>query len=171
MKRIDWIILIVLVAFGALYRVVPHAWNFTPVVALGLFSGWYYKQWGIKPLVPLMSMLLSDMWLGFYDGMIWNYLSIVLASVGIGSLLSSQVRLGYVALGAISASVSYFIISNFFVWLLSGMYAPNISGLLLCYEMAIPFYQNALIGDLGFSLLIFGAYKFALIKRWVWSHE
>lgn len=171
MKRIDWIVLIVLVTFGALYRVVPHAWNFTPVVAIGLFSGWYYKNLGIKLVAPLLSLFLSDLWLGFYDGMIWNYLSIVLTSVGIGCLLSIKVVMGYVALGAVGASVCYFILSNFFVWLLSGMYSQNVSGLLLCYEMAIPFYQNALIGDLGFSLLIFGAYKIAYVKRWSWAHE
>ena len=41
------------------------------------------------------------------------------------------------------------------------MYAKTLEGLVLCYTMAIPFFQNTIAGDLIWSGVIFGAY-FAL---------
>ena len=40
---------------------------------------------------------------------------------------------------------TFFVISNFMVWLNSGMYQHTLDGLLICYTNAIPFYGNTLI--------------------------
>ncbi len=47
----------------------------------------------------------------------------------------------------------FFLISNFGVWLLSGMYEKNISGLINCYIVAIPFLKNTIISTIFFSYL------------------
>jgi hypothetical protein len=43
------------------------------------------------------------------------------------------------------------------------MYEHTIDGLLFCYEMAIPFFRNTLLGDLFSSLVIFGMYDLSKI--------
>jgi hypothetical protein len=55
------------------------------------------------------------------------------------------------------ASVSFFLISNFMVWVVWDMYAKNFGGLLACYAAALPFFRNTVTGDLVFSAVFFGA--------------
>ena len=42
------------------------------------------------------------------------------------------------------------------------MYAKNLTGLVQCYVMAIPFFGNTLVGDLFYSVMMFGGYKMAV---------
>ena len=63
--------------------------------------------------------------------------------------------------GALGASVLFFIISNFAVWLSDPDYPLTWGGLLLCYEMAIPFFRGTLASDLLYSAAFFG------IMEWV----
>lgn len=50
--------------------------------------------------------------------------------------------------------------SNFLVWAGSdgSMYSQDLSGLVQCYVLAIPFFGNTLAGDLLFSTVFFGLY-------------
>ena len=43
------------------------------------------------------------------------------------------------------------------------MYPKNIEGIVACYIAAIPFFQNALLGDSFYSAVLFGI--FALVER------
>ena len=62
---------------------------------------------------------------------------------------------------ALASSSVFFLATNFAVWAFSPMYEKTLEGLVLCYTMAIPFFQNTVAGDLIWSGAIFGAY-FAL---------
>ena len=46
----------------------------------------------------------------------------------------------------------FFLISNFAVWAAWEMYPKNFSGLMTSYTLAIPFFRNAVEGDLLFTL-------------------
>ena len=61
--------------------------------------------------------------------------------------------------GSLAASVLFFLVSNFGVWLNSVTYPKTIAGLLGCYEMAIPFFQNTMFGDLFFVGVLFGGFE------------
>ena len=50
---------------------------------------------------------------------------------------------------------NFYIITNFSVWILSNMYPLTIEGLIMCYLLALPFFQNTLISSLFFGCLIF----------------
>ncbi len=69
----------------------------------------------------------------------------------------------------LTGSVLFFLISNFMVWYGSTpaagnyYYPPTWSGLLRCYEMAMPFFKNQFFGDGVFSLAFFGIY--ALLEQ------
>ncbi|MBT3891173.1 MAG: hypothetical protein HOF72_11150 [Planctomycetaceae bacterium] len=45
------------------------------------------------------------------------------------------------------------------------MYPNNMSGLLLCYSQAIPFFRHTLMGDLFFAFAFLGSYAVAL--QWI----
>ncbi len=67
----------------------------------------------------------------------------------------------------LGSSFLFFIITNFAVWLTSGMYSLNAEGFLLCFTLAIPFFQNSLLGDLAYSGILFGAMYY--LERRVFS--
>jgi hypothetical protein len=50
------------------------------------------------------------------------------------------------------SSVVFFIISNFGVWLIG--YPKTVSGFVMCYTAAIPFFINTILGDLFYSFLL-----------------
>jgi hypothetical protein len=54
-------------------------------------------------------------------------------------------------------SLIFFIVSNFGVWVLS--YPHTIEGLIACYTLAIPFFGYSILGDMAWSLIIFGLYE------------
>jgi len=55
----------------------------------------------------------------------------------------------------------FFALSNFGVWLGSGMYPRSLAGLAECYAAALPFFQNSLAGDLFYTVLLFGGFAAA----------
>ena len=156
-------ILSAIVAAAAL-RLVPHPPNFTPIGAMALFGA---AQLGRRPLAfaaPLGALLLSDLVLGFYSGMLIQYLAVALI-VLLGWAILSRVTAIRVGSAAVASSVLFFVLTNFGVWLMSGMYPLSLAGLAACFAAAIPFFQNTLAGDLFFSGLLFGG--FALLERLV----
>jgi hypothetical protein len=57
--------------------------------------------------------------------------------------------------------VLFFAVTNFGVWLVSGMYGHTLQGLAACYVAAIPFLQNTIAGDLFYATLLFGGFRIA----------
>jgi hypothetical protein len=150
------------IAAAAALRLVPHPPNFTPIGAMALFSGAYLSRRGLAFVAPLAALLLSDLVLGFYAGMSFVYASVAL-TVLIGWWVSSRRTVLRVAAGALAGSVSFFVITNFGMWLFSGFYPPTSAGLAACFVAAIPFFQNSVTGDLFYAALLFGG--FALAER------
>jgi hypothetical protein len=68
-----------------------------------------------------------------------------------------------IALGAITGSLLFFFITNFFVWSSWTLYPKTIEGLVACYVAAIPFLTNMLAGSFVYSVLLFGGIE--LLKR------
>jgi len=154
--------LITAIFIAALFRLVPHPPNFSPIAAMALFSGAYLPRRGLAFVAPLGAMLVSDAVLGFHAGMPVVYGSLALI-VALGWLLSSRRTAGRIALAAISSSLLFYLVTNFAVWMFGDMYPKTIAGLAACYAAALPFFQNSLAGDLFFSMVLFGG--FALAER------
>lgn len=148
--------------FAALLRLVPHPPNFTPIAAMALFGGAYFGRRALAFAAPLGALLLSDAVIGFHSGMPFVYgcvALIVLVGWGVRARMT-PLRIGA---AAVLSSVLFFAVTNFGVWLSSGMYALTLSGLAACYVAAIPFFQNTLAGDLIFSAILFGG--FTMLER------
>jgi len=150
-----------IVAAAAL-RLAPHPPNFTPIGAMALFSAAYLGRRPIAFAAPLGALLLSDLLLGFYHGIVTVYASVALIVV-VGWLALSRISPLRVGAAALASSVLFFAITNFGVWLFTGFYPLTWAGLSACYVAAIPFFQNTVAGDLFYSVLLFGG--FALLER------
>lgn len=150
---------VALVVFGVVMRLLPHPANLAPVGAIALFGGAVLPR-KLGWWLPLAVMIVSDLFIGFYDGIIFTWLGFLLVGL-FGMTLRSQSNWFRVPFGALGAAVIFFIVSNFGVWLLGNMYPLTLAGLALCYEMALPFFRNTFFGDFLYGWLLFGAYAFA----------
>ena len=138
----------------ALGRLIPHPPNFTPILAAAIYTPYIINDKWIAMLIPLFAMFIADIIIGFHPYMLWVY-----GAIGISTLLSYwSMRFGkkYIQLGVMTlvSSILFFIITNFAVWLIWDYYPKTIDGLLLCYSMAIPFFQNTIYGTVIYISLI-----------------
>ena len=155
------VLLSAIVAAAAL-RLVPHPPNFTPIGAMALFSGAYLSRRSLAFAAPLAALLLSDLVIGFYPELLFVYVSVA-ATVLLGWAVPRRRTVLRVAAAAVAASVLFYLLTNFGVWLLMDYYPKTFAGLIACYVAAIPFFQNTLAGDRFYSGLLFGG--FALLER------
>lgn len=157
-------LLLTLMILGAAFsRLVPHPPNFTAVAAMALFGGAYFSNKTAAFAVPLAAMFLADMIIGFHPGMYAVYLSFALIVV-IGMSLRNNKKIGNIFLATVTASVSFFVITNFAMWLTGVLYPKTAAGLAACFTAAIPFFHYTLIGDLFFVGFMFGAFELAKVK-------
>lgn len=166
-NRLD-VQLAAVIGLVALTRVLPHWPNATPVLAIALTGGALYasKRWAL--VVPLLAMLLSDVALGAMFG--WDYLlhgtqaivyACVAGTVFLGHALRNQRPASIALAGGTAASVGFFLLTNFAVWLGSSIYPQNLQGLIACYGAGLAFYNqqgsffvNSLVSTWVFSGVI-----------------
>ena len=153
---------IAMIALGACARMLPHPWNFTPMAAIGLYAGAKSPRLRMGVFATLAALLVSDLALGFYQGM-WYVYAASLISVLLGSLVRRRESVLAVAAGAGAASVAFFLITNFMLWATGSLYPHTLTGLSACFAAAIPFYQSQLAGDAFYTAALFGGH--ALIRR------
>ena len=134
------ICLIIVLSFS---RLIPHPWNFTPVLAMGIFSGFYFKNFILSSFIVVFSMFVGDLFLGFHSTMFFTYISLAIA-VLIGFYVKNF-KLTEIFFSGLSSSICFFIITNFGAWLTIDIYTKNLSGLMQSYIMGIPFFHNTLI--------------------------
>lgn len=152
------LLIVALVAFVVLFRLIPHPANFAPVGALALLGGFVLPRKHAVWL-PLSAMAISDLIIGTHNLMLWTWGSFALIAF-LSSAYASKRSIGAPAVfvGAIGSGLLFFIVTNFGVWLMSGMYTPTVSGLIQCYYNALPFFRNTLLGDVFFSASFYAAY-------------
>lgn len=168
-----FLILSGLILAAAISRLIPHPYNFAPIGAMSLMGAAYFSDKKFSFILPFIAMFVSDLLINnilyasyfqgftlFTPGAGWVYGAIALIVLA-GIFLLKKVTLPRVIVGSLSASVIFFIVSNFGVWLSDPDYPLTISGLLLCYEMAIPFFHNTVLGDLVYCSVLFGGFEYA----------
>lgn len=151
------ILLVSLVALAA--RLVPHAPNFSPLVAVMLFSG-AYSQNRKYIFIPLVALFVSDIFIGFYkiEIMIAVYTSLLVVAY-VGHLLHKQKNIINTLSASLAVAILFFVITNWAVWFFGDWYSNNLNGLALSYSLAIPFFKNTLMSTLLYSGLMFGVYE------------
>lgn len=136
-----------LIALGAGSRLIPHLPNVTAMSAVALKSRARFGMAGLA--IPLISMALADVVLGFYD---WKLLASVYASFALiailGSFLPSSSSTSRIVFVSAAGSTVFFLVTNTVVWALSAWYPHTIGGLLACLAAGLPFYRYMLVGDI-----------------------
>ena len=154
------ICLILILSFS---RIIPHPYNFTPLLAAGIFSGFYFKQFFVGLFVIIFSMFVGDLYLGFHNTMLFTYIALIVP-VGLGIFIKHFKFTEILVTGLIS-SIGFFLITNFGAWLTLAMYEKNLIGLINSYILAIPFFHNTLISTLLYLLLLKVLFEFFINKK------
>ena len=150
-----YIFVISVIFFAVLSRFLPHPPNFTPISAIALLSSKGFDNLKVVFLIPLVSLFISDLFLGLYATLPFVYFSFILIIL-LGRYVN-KVNIGTV----LFSSSIFFLVSNFGVWLLH--YPNTVDGLLQCYNLALPFFLNTVLGDLVYGALLI--YPFYVLKK------
>ena len=145
-----------LILILALARLIPHPPNFTPIIAVAIVSGYFFKNLNFSLIILLMAMLISDLFIGFYENVFFVYASLLLITF-IFHKISKKINFKNLFIFGFTGSLIFFIISNFGVWILGSPgvdnlpYDKNLNGLIECYILAIPFFGNTFLSTVIFS--------------------
>jgi hypothetical protein len=160
-----------LLLLAVLSRVVPHPdwFNFTAVGGALLFFG-ARRSWR-EMLAPLAALVATDFYLTLF---VYHYAfqwqeyiptwTWYIAAMALGQiLLHSRTTLPRFVAAVVLGPTSFFLMSNFAVWLGGTMYAKTFGGLVTCYIAGLPFYRNDLASTTIVAGLAFGLP--VLVKR------
>jgi ABC-type proline/glycine betaine transport system permease subunit len=150
-----------LIIIGILFRFVPHAANFTPVAAIALFAGVYLNKKQAL-IVPLILMVVSDMFLGMHNVVIFTWGSFALVTLLGFWAKNHKTFLGIVSTAVVSSALFY-VVTNFGVWAM-GWYPQTAKGLLDCYILGLPFLRVFSVATLVYTVVFFGAYELIASK-------
>jgi hypothetical protein len=154
---------LILILTGAALRLLPHAPNFTPIATIALFGGVYLDK-KMAFVLPIAAMIISDIFLGFYDlKLMAAVYGSFLFCVIIGFWLKKHKKWHAILGGSISCGLVFFLITNFAVWIFTPWYAKTFSGIIQCYLMALPFFKNDLLGNIFYAIVLFGAFESAKV--------
>ena len=175
LNKSNLLILFMLILACALYRVWDsRPMGFAPQIAMALFAGSVSKDKRFAFLFPILSLFVSDLLYqflysqglttikGFYSGQVSNYL--VIASVTVIGFFINKNKIGQIFIGSLVGAIYFFLASNFTVWVGGGLdinnqpYPRSLSGLLLCYTEALPFFKWSVISTLVFNAIFFGSF-------------
>ncbi|MEK9657390.1 MAG: DUF6580 family putative transport protein [bacterium] len=144
-----------LLILASLCRFLPHPPNFSPVIAIALLSVATFKQRYLQLGFPLTIMLITDTVLGLHRLMPVVYLSLIGAALS-GIILKQHVSFSRMLASSLLASITFFALSNFGVWIYSTSYAKSLAGLINCYTLALPFFHHTVLATVGTVMSIYG---------------
>jgi hypothetical protein len=148
-----------LIVLGAGSRLLHLPPNVAAVTGVTLLAGYVLRNIWLALLVPIGAMVLADLVLGWYPGVLATYAGMA-AGVFIARGLLPRLTVPRLVATPFLASLAFFVLSNFGTWL-EGWYGYTWAGLVACYIAAIPFWQNSLIADFISTALAFGLFLLA----------
>ena len=154
-----FIVVFTVILMAALFRLLPHWPNFTPIAAMALFAGTYFDRKQFAFAVPIAAMFISDLVIGLHANIPAVYLSFAI-SVIIGMSIRKKVTVGSVLLASVSSAVIFFVITNFASWLASPFYPQTLPGLMECYVAGLAFFRDTTNGFSFFLNDVFGTMFF-----------
>ncbi|MGI4830191.1 MAG: DUF6580 family putative transport protein [Janthinobacterium lividum] len=164
--------------FAVLSRFLPHALhgiglNFTAVGGGLLFFGARRSPWQASVAAGVMAITDVCLTRFVYDYpfhvqaylLTWGWYAGVCL---LGSGLLRQISAPRVIVAVFCSSTSFFLLSNFDVWLQGGLYSRNAAGLGACFAAALPFYANDLVstGLTATVLFAFPVVAGKLVTTW-----
>jgi hypothetical protein len=164
------IIAVLLILSAAISRVVMYPHNFSPMIGMALFAGATFTDKKLAFILPIFSMLLSDIMFEVFNIApgFWGWGQLVgygiFALITIFAFTLKKVNVINVIGYSIVSSILFFILSNLSFFLIDNpiyhTYSQNFSGFINCYIAALPFFKTSLIADMVYSGVLFGAYYY-----------
>lgn len=143
------------ITIGLLSRLLPHPPNFTAINAIALCGACYLGSRWLSFATVLSIVFLTDITLGFHSTMSFVYFSFGL-TILIGYKLKNNIALQSIPIVSLATSLLFFLVTNFGIWMVDSLYPKTLTGLGVCYVAAIPFMMNQVLGDLIYSVVLFG---------------
>ena len=140
---------------GVFSRLMFHTPNFTPVVALALFGGFYLKK-KYAVFLPILFMIITDAFLGWHQTIPFTWGSVALIAC-LGLWVKNYKSIPVTFGSSLLSAIIFFVVTNFGAWIF--MYPHTAEGFVSCYIAAIPFFRNTLISTLLYSVVLFGLYE------------
>ena len=146
--------------------VIFYPWNFTPMIAVCLYSGAYLADRRMRLGMPLLALLVSDLGIWAVTGQFsWAFPSDRWAAyvctafavfIGQGLNRQSAVQRPFAAVGCgLSAEVLFFVVTNFVYFWIQTAAPHTTAGLIACYVAAIPFAKTSFASSIFYSFLLF----------------
>lgn len=162
----DACIFALLAAIGVLGRWGQPDWNFTPLAAVTVMGGFYFRSLLPAVLLPVTILAISDVILPTHTSVavqISVHVMMLLPLV-FGRLLRSAQGWQRVGLGlacGIVPATAFYLVTNFVHWAATGMYEKSLTGLAACYAAGIPFFRSMLAGDIFYMSVLALCFTFA----------
>lgn len=158
---VAWLSLVALAVVGRAWQPAAHV---TPLAAVSLAAGVVFPSVAVAASVPLVALALGNLFLPpygsvtmavvVYAALAWP---VVLGRLGLLGGPGRDTRWLNVLAGALAASLVFFFATNITFWLLTDTYPRSPAGLLACLVAALPFHRWMPVGDVVWSLLVFGS--------------
>jgi hypothetical protein len=155
------LVIVGIVLAAAALRLAPHPMNFAPIGALALFGGAYFSSKREALAIPLLSLIVGDVFTGIHQLIPFVYASF-LVSVAIGFWLRRKRSAARIGVATLAGAIQFFLVTNIAMWASSiGSFPKTSGGLAACYIAGIPLFWNTLAGDAFYAALLFGGMALA----------
>ncbi|TWU30052.1 DUF6580 family putative transport protein [Bythopirellula polymerisocia] len=148
-----------LLAIGVAGRWAQPDWNFTPLAAVTVIGGYYFRSLLAAILLPVGILAVSDIILPAHESVAVQVSvhMMMLVPLFLGRMArhaDGWQRVGLGVLGGVLPATAFFVVTNFVHWASTGMYEKSIAGLTACYIAALPFYRSMLAGDVFYLVVL-----------------
>jgi hypothetical protein len=136
----------------------PHTANYSPEIAMTVYlaSRYSFLKAG---LLTLAVVEIADIGLSVLHGYpvfgLWSVVNAItlLLIIALFANSSSKMRWFNCIAKVFCASLFFWLLTNLGVWLSTEYYPMNVQGLILCYDMALPFLPAQLLSGVVFGAL------------------
>jgi hypothetical protein len=159
-SRRELLVFSLLLSFGVFGRWAQPTWEFTPLAAVTALGGYYFRNWLPAVLLPCAILAVTNLTLPAHDNLlvpVTVYASMALVPLALGRAARGTAgwqRAFCWGLCGFAPATTFFLVTNFAVWMAKSLYAPTWAGLVECYARALPFYRAMLAGDMCYVSLM-----------------
>jgi hypothetical protein len=163
-RAIVWLALVAVAVAGRLWQPTWNGeplWHATPMAAVALAAGFVFPNPLIAMSVPVASLAISNLALPSYGNLgvaVVVYAATVwpVALGAVGLLGRGRPRWLAVVGGSLASSLVFFVTTNLAHWAFTADYPRSAAGLSQCFAAALPFYRWMPVGDVAWSIVVFG---------------
>ncbi len=163
---VAWAALVAVAVAGRAWQPAPHV---TPLAAVAMAAGTLFPSATLAATVPVVALAIGNLFLPPYDSLpmalvVFVALAwpVVLGRVGLLGKAGRETRWLQVIGGALASSLVFFFATNGAFWLFTDTYPHTASGLVACFLAALPLHRWMPVGDVAWSLAVFGTLAAAM---------